>query len=162
MWNRIIKTINKVTESVCMIFMVVMVLIVFVQIVSRVIVHSSFSWTEELARYIFIWTVLLGSSLGFYYWAHVSIDMVVKLMPLSFRRLTQALVMLICSSISVIMIIKGCELVSKSMMQTSSSLLIPMGYVYIILPVSGVLLILNVLDATIKFWSKGEGVSIEE
>ncbi|CFJ52178.1 TRAP-type C4-dicarboxylate transport system%2C small permease component [Mycobacterium tuberculosis] len=48
------------------------------------------------------------------------------------------------------MIYQGYLLSVRSMTQTSPSLLVPMGYIYMVIPISGVLLIMNVLHVTWK------------
>ena len=58
----------------CVVLMSVMTLIIFIQVVARYVFQNSLSWSEELARYIFIWLVYLGISYGCQMRKHIKID----------------------------------------------------------------------------------------
>ena len=58
----------------CVVLMSVMTVIIFVQVVARYVFQNSLSWSEELARYIFIWLVYLGISYGCQMRKHIKID----------------------------------------------------------------------------------------
>ena len=90
LYHTFIKRLNKITEFITMFFLIVMVLLVFVQIISRVIIGSSFSWTEEVARYLMIWVAFLGASFAFQYAAHMSIEVLVKKVNKQLQNIFQA------------------------------------------------------------------------
>jgi len=159
MWTKTLRSINKATQYLTSAFLVVMVVIIFLQIVSRVVVQSSFSWTEELARFLMIWLTFLGAAFSFQHGAHIGISMLTERLPKKVNAIITLIVGLLCTILFVILTVKGYELVGKSSGQTSPAMRIPMSYVYWIIPISGVLLTINVLDVSIrqmvKLW-KGE------
>ncbi len=53
---------NKLEEYVSATFLAGMTLIIAVQVFRRYVLQSSLDWTEELARYLFIWSVYVGCS----------------------------------------------------------------------------------------------------
>lgn len=150
MWVKTINGINRFTEWMTGIFLVIMVIIIFVQIVSRILIQSSFPWTEELARYLMIWLTFLGASFSFQYGAHIGVEILTSKVPKKVAAFFQVIAALFCIFLFVLLVVKGYELVGKSTMQTSPALSIPMNYVYMIIPISGILMILNVIDVTIK------------
>lgn len=48
--------------SLCVALMSVMTVVIFVQVVMRYVFHNSLTWSEEFARYCFIWLIYLGIS----------------------------------------------------------------------------------------------------
>lgn len=48
------------------------------------------------------------------------------------------------------MIIKGIEIIDRAMIQRSPALGIPMGYVYLVIPISAIFMTINVIDVTLK------------
>ncbi|WP_431026813.1 TRAP transporter small permease [Lysinibacillus sp. LZ02] len=157
MWTKSMKVINRTTELFSALLLFIMVILVFIQIVSRVIMSSSFPWTEEVARFMMIWITFLGASVAFQYGAHIGVEALVDRLPAIVRKFFVIVVMLICLSFFVLLIVYGYELASGAFVKTSPALQIPMGYIYYIIPVSGVLMSLNLLDVTGKtLFSKKE------
>ena len=58
-----------------------MTLLVFVQVVMRYVFNNSLSWSEELARYTFIWLIYIGISYGCKLRKHIKIDAALYLFP---------------------------------------------------------------------------------
>lgn len=84
---KFIKWLNDNLEKyVTMILMVVMTFIIFIQVIMRYIFNNSLSWSEELARYIFIWLVYIGISLGCKERAHLRIDAFINVFPQKTRK----------------------------------------------------------------------------
>lgn len=151
MWSRSVNLLNRATEGISMLLMVAMVLLIFMQIISRSLFDSSFTWTEEVARFILVWVVFLGAGLVFQYGANVSVEALFNTLPINLKKILQVVVAILCIIFLIILIMKGLELCSKTMVQRTPILKIPMGYVYSIIPISGVLQIINIIDITIKF-----------
>lgn len=150
MWSKAINYVNKTTELVTSTFLVVMVVVVFLQIVSRIIIQSSFPWTEELSRFLMIWLTFLGAAFSFQYGAHIGITLITNKIPRKLQALLQIIVAFLCIILFTVLMVKGYELVMKSTTQVSPALGIPMNYVYMVIPVSGFLMTLNVIDVTLK------------
>jgi TRAP-type transport system small permease protein len=150
MWTKSIKMVNRITEVFCATLLFAMVAIIFLQIISRLVLQSSFPWTEEVARFMMIWITFLGTAFAFQYGAHIGVEVFVAKFPKILRSFVQILVGIICFSFFLLLIVKGYELAAGSLVQTSPALNIPMGYVYAVIPVSGVLMALNLIDVTIK------------
>ncbi len=155
-WNKLLVNLNRLTASITMIFVVVMVCLIFLQIVMRLLFNTSFVGTDELARYLMISIIFLGASLAFQYGSHISIDLFLNKMSKPSQKILQTIVAILCIILLIVIIIKGFELVSLTMVQRSPSLMIPMGYIYSVIPISAILQILNIVDVTIKFWKNEE------
>ena len=150
MWTKSMKVINRTTELFSALLLLTMVALVFIQIVSRVIISSSFPWTEEIARFMMIWITFLGAAVAFQYGAHIGVEAFVERLPAKVRSFFIVIAMLICLSFFILLIVFGYQLAIGAFVQTSPALKIPMGYIYYIIPISGLLMSLNLLDVTFK------------
>lgn len=150
MWSKALHGVNKGTEFLTSAFLVIMVVIIFLQIISRILIQSSFPWTEELARFLMIWLTFLGAAFSFQYGAHIGITLITNKIPKKVAAVVQIIVCLLCVVLFSILIVQGYDLVMRSTTQVSPALGVPMNYVYTIIPISGLLMTLNVIDVTIK------------
>lgn len=70
---------------VCMILLSVFTTVLFIQVIMRYIFNNSLAWSEELARYLFIWLVFMGVSFGAKQMKHLKIDVFVNIFPKKMR-----------------------------------------------------------------------------
>ncbi len=70
----------------CVILMSLMTVIIVIQVIARYVFRNSLSWSEELARYIFIWLIYLGISYGCKLRKHIKIDAALYLFPKAIRK----------------------------------------------------------------------------
>lgn len=68
-------------ECFMVIFLMAMTLIMGIQVFSRYILGASLSWTEEITRYLFIWSAFLSVSLCTKKCISIKIDQFIKLFP---------------------------------------------------------------------------------
>ncbi|MBU8906079.1 TRAP transporter small permease [Desertibacillus haloalkaliphilus] len=141
---------NRTIENITCVLLVIMVLLVFIQIVSRAAFGSSYAWTEEIARFLMIWITFLGASVAFQYGSHISIDFFISKLKHRIAKWVQLIASLAIVTFLLILLVKGYQIIETSMIQRSASLRIPMGYVYTIMPISAVLMLMNVIDVSIK------------
>jgi TRAP-type C4-dicarboxylate transport system permease small subunit len=135
---------------VLVLLMSVMVVDVSWQVASRFVFMSPSSFTEELAGFLLIWIGLLGAAYGFRTRAHLGIDLLTSRLEGGWRRaadtLSHALVLLFALTT---MVGGGIRLVQLAFQldQISAAMGVRMGFVYLALPLSGVLVILFSVDA---------------
>lgn len=117
-----------------------MVATIFTQVIARYAFANSLSWSEEAGRYIFVWITFLGAAMAVRNRQHVSLDMLVNKLPNSLK--TTCLVVSYVSMMifTSVLIYGGFKFVTRGSQQISSALEIPMHYVYIVLPLGGILI----------------------
>ncbi len=136
-------------RAVCGLLMGGMLVIIFSQVVSRYVFQHSLTWSEEIGRYIFVWMTFLGMTVAYRAGSHVALDMLCNaLSGISRKTLAAANDILVIILSSAIMY-SGIKLFFLGMRQKSPALKIPMQWVYIIIPVSGALLLFFALRL---FW----------
>ena len=149
------KAYQKIRAALCrglewgvMFTMGVLVVVVMIQIFARVF-ELDCGWTEEVATYLLIWAGLLGASVGFARNSHLGIDYLVDKTGKSSRRLIDVMVQLIVIFFAVYpMIWGGGKVVADTLMrgQVSTALQVPMGYIYLAIPISGAFIALFAIE----------------
>ena len=78
-------------RTINIVLMSVMTIILFIQVVMRRVFSNSLTWSEELARYLFIWLVYLGISYGAKIRKHIKIEAFLGIFPKKSRRYVEIL-----------------------------------------------------------------------
>ena len=123
----------------------VMVLNVVWQVFTRFALHSPSSYTEELARYTMIWLALLGAAYCVGRRSHLALDLLPGLLKGTSRKRWDILIQLMVLFFALAILVGGGgRLVWLTFVlgQTSAALEIKLGYVYLAVPISGVIIAL--------------------
>ncbi|SFD19567.1 TRAP transporter small permease [Algibacter pectinivorans] len=144
------KAVDVLFNKVCRVMEIILVAIfgllvldVLGQVFSRYVLNTSFAFTEELARFSLIWLSILGAAYLNAKRQHLSMDFLYQKFSVSGRK--KALYFIeVCIFLFalVVMVIGGFNLVYTTLHlgQLSGTLRIPLGYIYAILPMSGLLI----------------------
>ena len=156
------KSINAVNTSlkyVLFLLMSALVFTVFAQVLFSYI-NQPLAWTQEVALIILVWLTFLGAAYAMSLRAHISIDFFVNKLPRSLQKISLVLSTIISIAFFYILITEGYSFVLMTSGQFSSVLRIPMSLVYTVIPVSGIILTINILNVTIKtLFNKGENAA---
>ncbi len=147
--QKIIDRITKYLKYFLMGLMALIVLDVSWQIFTRFILQNSSSWTEEMARFLLIWIGVLGASYALKTKAHLGIDIFTYKLTGVKKQVVEILVYTFVVLFAFfIMIIGGIRLVylTFQLNQISASIGIKMGYIYLVLPISGFLVIMYSIE----------------
>ncbi len=117
-----------------------LIVIVFYNVASRFIFHSTVAWTEEIARFLFIWLTFLGAVLVNDKYEHMNLDVVVTSLPPKAGKLIQLISTTIACILFIILMVGGYKVVLRNMDWRSSALEIPYAYVYMIEPICCVIM----------------------
>jgi TRAP-type C4-dicarboxylate transport system permease small subunit len=123
------------------------VIIVILQVFFRYVLNSSLSWTEEAARYLFIWAAVLGFSSSVEAGRLFRFEMIAAHLPPAGRRVCKFLFAIAAAAFIWALVVNGSTLVVGTMSQTSPAMSIPMALPYAALPVGGVLVALHFIAA---------------
>lgn len=114
------------------------------QVFARYFVDVQTAFTEELARYILIWLALLGTAYVRSFKGQMSINYLYKkLNKRSQFVITVLIEVVICLFTFAVMIVGGVNLmyITLKLGQISPALNFPIGYVYSVVPISGLVII---------------------
>ncbi|WP_319412050.1 TRAP transporter small permease [uncultured Cohaesibacter sp.] len=149
----IFKLLRKTLYGISVVAMIVMLAIIFGQVITRYLFGFSLEWTEELARFLFVWVVFLGSALIMGEDGHLAVELLPRLLKGSKPGFLLNLFINACGYVFILLlIIQGWKMTQTMTFQTSPGLGISMSYVYIIMPISGILMLMYHVKDTISIF----------
>ena len=134
------KIVDRVVAGITGSLVGLVTILIFVQVIFRYVLQDSLSWSEELAKYMMVWIVFLSSGYVLSKGGHANIDFIINIVPPRWRRLLEQGTSCLLLFFSVLLIRHGLVLMEYGSLQKSSALQIPMSYVYLAIPIGGVLL----------------------
>lgn len=130
----LIKTLKWLDEyaelGICVLLLSTMTLLIFVQVVMRYVFSNSLSWSEELARFVFIWLVYLGISYACKHMKHLKIEASLFLFPKRWRAGVVIVGDVILLGFAAFVAAKGIDIVKFQHISKSAALNIPMSFIY--------------------------------
>ena len=146
----IITSVRKLVKLIIMIMFGLLVLVVFAQVIARFVFNDPFRWSEELARYLQIWMIILTSSICIRKGTHIAIDYATHALPFIYRKLLKLVLLLLIMFYLIIIIVYGAKIISIITMQISPAMQIPIYIVYLAVPIGGFLMFIEALISFFK------------
>ncbi|MHC4630390.1 MAG: TRAP transporter small permease [Planctomycetota bacterium] len=132
---------NSVLTIVVVICMAVMTSVVMTNVCCRYVLRLSLTWSAELARYCMVWLAFLGAAVLVNKNQHLAVDVLAKALSKDAKKRLAILVHGLSMVFFMIMAYCGFELVRSTTNQVASSMrFLPMNVVYMVIPVSGLLM----------------------
>lgn len=151
--NVILGPLNILMRYLAMATFAMMVVCVFSQVVFRYVFQISAPWTEELARFTFIWATFLGAGIAFAEGGHIGVQFVVnKFATPRGNAAIRLAADFFCYMLLGMYVVEGTSLSLRLIEMGQTSPAIPsllMGTVYLAIPLGSVLMILNILPKTL-------------
>ena len=138
--NRIYDKFNKLNEYFIIGLMAAMCLVLLAQVISRYLFGKPLTWSEELARYMFVWLALLGSAWCGRGHIHVRMTALVNRFPAPVFHGLQVMISLLISLTCFYLFPHACEIFMKQSRLKAVTLGVSLGIEYIAAPV-GILMI---------------------
>ena len=134
---------NKMLEVLAGISLLAMVALTGWQVLTRYVLKDPSTWSEELVSYLFAFASLFGAAIVSGERNHMNIPVVVERMghkmQLLFGVAAEVVALLFSAAI---LIYGGIRISTLAMGQMTSSLGIPIGVFYVVMPVTGILILL--------------------
>lgn len=142
---------NRSLNALAGVSFLAMVILTCWQVFTRYILQNPSSWSEEMVSYLFAWMSLFGASIVVGERGHMNIPIVVERMGKKGRKFFAIFAEIVaCIFAGVILVYGGTQITNLAMGQMTSSLGLPIGVFYVVLPLSGVInivyTILNIVD----------------
>lgn len=136
--------VNRYVEYVVFAMMVAMTTVIILQIIFRFF-FTALSWSEEVARFLLVWSSLLAASIGFKKGSHITVSFLVKKFPENIQKILSIIAYILEAVFFFIIILFGIKLMIVQATQTSAALLISMSYIYSIYPIGGGIILLHLI-----------------
>lgn len=149
--NRLRGALDSILGTVTVFLFALMTVVGTYQIMTRYFFNRPSTVSEELLTYSFTWMSLLAAAYVFGRRDHMRMSFLAdKITGSKKRGLEIGIEILIFLFAGIVMLYGGISITRLTMSQITASLQIPMGYVYLVVPISGALImiynILNIAD----------------
>lgn len=98
------KAINAIEVWVSVFAMLLLILVVSIQVFCRYVLQDSLAWTEELARYLVIWSVLFGCSFAMRTDSHLELSILSNFSGPRMKKYVKCFSCIVCLAFSIIMV----------------------------------------------------------
>lgn len=138
-----------------------MTLVIFLQVIFRYFLMQSLSWSEEVARYLFVWLTFLGASVVARSRSHITVESVVNMVPVNYgRKAIKILAELLTLAFLYVLLTEGFDASYEIIGLEQVSPSMPwfyIGWVYLAIPIGSLLMGLNIVEQIIDIWNAKNG-----
>jgi TRAP-type C4-dicarboxylate transport system permease small subunit len=149
MVTKILYSLETVLKFVCGGLLAVIVSALFYAVIMRYVLHQPPAWTMELSRYLFIWMVIFSAAIITREQSHIQILFVLDRLPRMPRFILSNFLRLLMIGFCWVMIRQGIFILPMVSEASSPTLGVSMGWLYLSIPVGGVLMGLYLLEAIV-------------
>ncbi len=157
MARTIYRILDNIESYICRTLLALFVVLLFAQILSRELFNYSFSWSEELATYMFVWFVFFGASYAAKLYAHNRVTFQFNKLPKRVADVIEGIADLFWIAFNVYFVYLSFNFVffKMNLFWKSQALGIPMKYIYLILPIAFTLMTIRIIQANYLKLVKG-------
>jgi TRAP-type C4-dicarboxylate transport system permease small subunit len=143
-------------ECVCALLLSILVLMIFVQVITRYVLAFPLTWSEEVVSFSFVWLCFLGAAVALKYRGHIIVSFLVDPFPAPVKKVIAALTGLAVVAFAALVAVAGYNMMVLTHAQISPALGAPMSFVYASLPVSSALMAYYELKHVWAAWTGQE------
>ena len=140
--GRLSDRVNAACEVGLFATMVLMTVVTLLQIVFR-LWFKALIWSEELTCFLLVAATFLGTVVAFKRGAHIAVTFLLNAMPAPLKKLALLLIDGVGIAFFAVLTVYGAELCRQEASQTATALSVSMSWVYLIFPVTGLIVLLH-------------------
>jgi TRAP-type C4-dicarboxylate transport system permease small subunit len=137
------KRLERIENGMMILLTVLLVIVTFLQVFSRYALRNPFFWTEELARFLFIYVCVLGMAMGIASKGHYGFEAFFKSLPRKLKAPLGLFIYFVMGFFIIVLTVQGFEELPSTTNQISVSLPVTMVWSYVALPAGGILMIIH-------------------
>ena len=145
--KKILTPVSNVLDKICSVAIVVMLGAMLVVTGAQIVCRTWFtalSWSEEVTRYLLIWSTFLGATVVYRHNGHISVSLLQDAVSPKLRKALQILVHVICFVLFAVLLHYSARYCIK-LKKTATAMPIKMKYIYSCIPVSMGIMMLHAL-----------------
>lgn len=120
--------------------------VVTLQILTRYFLQNPLGWSEEVTRYLFIYSTFLAASVGVRHGIHIGVDILTERISGVSKNILRFIVSVILFLFVLLLIYYGSVLSIDNWAQKSPSLSLPMGMFYAAIPIGSLLSLIFIFE----------------
>jgi len=156
---RLQRLLDLILDRATIALLVVLLLVVGAQIFARYVLNHSLFWSEELARYLFIYLVFLGAAVMLRQRRHIQVSFFMERFSSTPRRAVAILVDLLLLAFVGTVLWQSVTLMTLVWTVPTAALLIPWSFVYLGISLGMAAMLLGVLG---RLWEHLTGAATED
>ena len=141
--QKLIKFIQKCENGICIFLLSIAFITILSHIIGRYVFRYPLYFAEEISRYCFIWTIMLGASIGLRRKAHTRVEYFINFLPDRGKNILEIIVNICIIGFLYYVIYFGFFLVGKTMNIPTAAMEWPWGLIYLSAPFGAVLMIIT-------------------
>jgi C4-dicarboxylate transporter DctQ subunit len=149
--KKFFDALEQILKYTLVFLLTAMTVVVVIGIVARYILLISIPWTEELARYLMIWTGFVGFGVAYRKRELISVKIFIDILPAKFLRIALFISDVLCSIFLIIVVIYGIKLCLMNMNQVSPAARIPVSIIYAAIPLGCTIYLFFVVESISSF-----------
>lgn len=149
-YSKFLDVLEKIEKAILAITVAIMIVVIVYQVILRYIFSAANSWSEELARYLFIYNVMLGSAIAIRRNSHLQVDAITSHLSPKLQRISTIVATLLGIVFLVFLLMYSITLCQTGNKTMSAGLPISMTIPYASMPIGAVLMILTSIEVILK------------
>jgi TRAP-type C4-dicarboxylate transport system permease small subunit len=149
-FDALCENINRAVEVTIALLLAATVITALLQVIFRYGLNSSLSWSEELARYLFIWVIFLGTSSATRRRYNMAVEALASILPTAALRPMGAVVTIVSLLFFGVVLYTSILLTENAIPQLSTALEISVAFVYVAAPTGSVLTIVHLFNQLVQ------------
>lgn len=162
LYSRMLDLLEKICRAAIAFMFCVMTVVMIYQVIMRYVFNSANAWSEEIARYLFIYIVLLASFLAVRRYSHLQVDVFINML----RPRLKCLATIVCTLAGMVFLAvltyAGFSLCQSITHSVSPALKLSMVYFYAAIPLGGILMFLASIEVVFHQASEYRRLTKEE
>lgn len=155
--QKVDKCLSMIENAVIILGLSAMFLILLAQVIMRYVFSRPLTWSEEAARFIFVYVSFIGISYAYRQKGHIRMEVVVNLFPQAVRRGLEVLINLGTIALFCYMIPFSFRFIGIQAGVKATATHIPMSIVYTALPLGMALSCVRLLISSLRIvWGEEE------
>jgi len=136
------RLVARIEAGVIVVLVSSLTAVTFAQVVTRYGLGDSLIWSEELARYLFVWVSMIGAALAIRQGGHFGLDLLIRRMP-AFRPILAPVVTTVMIVFLAVVLKTGIDETRLASMQFAMTFPMRMQWAYLALPVGAGLMLFH-------------------
>lgn len=150
--KKIDSFINNLLSNITIILIIMMFLIVILEVISRYVMRVPFFWTEELARYLMFYMVMIGSSITLREERHPALLFIIEKFPKKFKKIWKIVLDILLVIVLLAIFKESLKMAIDALIMKTPALRIAFFWVYLGLPIGAILMLYEIV---MKYINRG-------
>ena len=149
--------IANIPEAIAGLTMLAITVILFAGVIWRYFLVDPLTWSDEIARALFVWLVFIGAAIGVKRRMHASVSVLSALIPAQWHRVTTIIGLVAIGLMAAVLLYKGAIETAANFKQVMPVTGLSRGWLYLGVPVSGLLMLVYLIP---QMWDAIRGVPL--